>query len=67
MFVFDIFAAAFVLISVEQLMQLCHCPFFQTSYIRIIERFGKLTRCVHLHDNMGGQTQADDFHLQNMS
>lgn len=31
--------------------------------ISIIEKFGKLIRHVHLHDNRGGQSQADDLHL----
>jgi sugar phosphate isomerase/epimerase len=31
--------------------------------ISIIEKFGKLIRHVHLHDNLGGGTQADDLHL----
>jgi sugar phosphate isomerase/epimerase len=29
----------------------------------IIEKFGKLIRHVHLHDNRGGQSQSDDLHL----
>jgi len=29
----------------------------------IIEKFGSLIRHVHLHDNLGGGTQADDLHL----
>ncbi|MDA8407563.1 MAG: sugar phosphate isomerase/epimerase [Deltaproteobacteria bacterium] len=31
--------------------------------IAIIEKFGRLIRHVHLHDNRGGQSQADDLHL----
>jgi sugar phosphate isomerase/epimerase len=31
--------------------------------IAIIEKFGKLIRHVHLHDNRGGQSQDDDLHL----
>jgi len=31
--------------------------------ISIIEKFGKLIRHVHLHDNFGGQSQADGLHL----
>lgn len=31
--------------------------------IAFIERFGKLIRHVHLHDNRGGQSQTDDLHL----
>ncbi|MGO9738503.1 MAG: sugar phosphate isomerase/epimerase family protein [Desulfomonilaceae bacterium] len=31
--------------------------------IAIIEKFGKLIRHVHLHDNRGGQSRADDLHL----
>lgn len=31
--------------------------------IAIIEKFGKLIRQVHLHNNRGGQSQSDDLHL----
>jgi sugar phosphate isomerase/epimerase len=31
--------------------------------ISIIEKFGKLIRHVHLHDNRGGQSMDDDLHL----
>ena len=31
--------------------------------IAIIEKFGKLIRHVHLHDNRGGQSKDDDLHL----
>ncbi|MGA8830801.1 MAG: sugar phosphate isomerase/epimerase family protein, partial [Desulfomonilaceae bacterium] len=31
--------------------------------IAFIEKFGKMIRHVHLHDNFGGITQADDLHL----
>jgi len=31
--------------------------------ISIIEKLGKSIRHVHLHDNLGGQSQADDLHL----
>jgi sugar phosphate isomerase/epimerase len=31
--------------------------------ISIIGKFGKLIRHIHLHDNSGGQSQADDLHL----
>ena len=31
--------------------------------ISIIEKLGKFIRHVHLHDNLGGQSQADDLHL----
>ena len=35
----------------------------ENKSIAIIEKFGKLIRHVHLHDNLGGQSQADDLHL----
>ncbi|MGO8881950.1 MAG: sugar phosphate isomerase/epimerase family protein [Desulfomonilaceae bacterium] len=35
----------------------------ENKSIAFIEKFGKLIRHVHLHDNYGGQTQADDLHL----
>ncbi len=31
--------------------------------ISIIEKLRRFIRHVHLHDNLGGQSQADDFHL----
>ena len=31
--------------------------------VAIIEKFGRLIRHVHLHDNLGGLSQADDLHL----
>ncbi len=35
----------------------------ENKSIAIIEKFGRLIRHVHLHDNLGGQSQADDLHL----
>ncbi len=35
----------------------------ENKSIAIIEKFGKLIRHVHLHDNRGGQSQVDDLHL----
>ncbi len=35
----------------------------ENKSIAIIEKFGKRSRHVHLHDNRGGQSQADDLHL----
>ena len=35
----------------------------ENKSIAIIEKFGRLIRHVHLHDNRGGQSQADDLHL----
>ncbi|MCL4519387.1 MAG: sugar phosphate isomerase/epimerase [Thaumarchaeota archaeon] len=35
----------------------------ENKSIAIIERFGKLIRHVHLHDNYGGNSSADDLHL----
>ncbi|MGP8284774.1 MAG: sugar phosphate isomerase/epimerase family protein [Desulfomonilaceae bacterium] len=31
--------------------------------VAIIEKFGRLIRHVHLHDNIGGRSQSDDLHL----
>lgn len=31
--------------------------------ISIIEKLGKPVRHIHLHDNLGGQSQIDDLHL----
>jgi sugar phosphate isomerase/epimerase len=36
----------------------------ENKSISIIEKFGKLIRHVHLHDNRGGQSKDDDLHLQ---
>jgi len=38
-----------------------HGPVNQS--ISIIEKHGRVIRHVHLHDNMGGHSQADDLHL----
>ncbi len=35
----------------------------ENKSIAIIEKFGKLIRHVHLHDNRGGQSKDDDLHL----
>jgi sugar phosphate isomerase/epimerase len=35
----------------------------ENKSISIIEKFGKLIRHVHLHDNRGGQSKDDDLHL----
>ena len=35
----------------------------ENKSIAIIEKFGKMIRHVHLHDNLGGQSQDDDLHL----
>ena len=35
----------------------------ENKSIPIIEKFGKLIRHVHLHDNRGGQSKDDDLHL----
>ena len=35
----------------------------ENKSIAFIEKFGKLIRHVHLHDNRGGRSQADDLHL----
>ena len=35
----------------------------ENKSMAIIEKFGRLIRHVHLHDNRGGQSQADDLHL----
>jgi sugar phosphate isomerase/epimerase len=35
----------------------------ENKSIAIIEKFGRLIRHVHLHDNRGGRSQADDLHL----
>ncbi len=35
----------------------------ENKSIAIVEKFGKLIRHVHLHDNHGGQSRDDDLHL----
>ncbi len=35
----------------------------ENKSIAIIEKFGRLIRHVHLHDNRGGQSKDDDLHL----
>jgi len=35
----------------------------ENKSIAIIEKFGKLIRHVHLHDNLGGQSKDDDLHF----
>ncbi|MGO8822348.1 MAG: sugar phosphate isomerase/epimerase family protein [Desulfomonilaceae bacterium] len=35
----------------------------ENKSIAIIEKFGRLIRHVHLHDNRGGRSQVDDLHL----
>ncbi|MHB8204733.1 MAG: sugar phosphate isomerase/epimerase family protein, partial [Desulfomonilaceae bacterium] len=35
----------------------------ENKSVVFIEKFGKMIRHVHLHDNRGGQSQADDLHL----
>jgi sugar phosphate isomerase/epimerase len=35
----------------------------ENASFEIIRRFGKLIRHLHVHDNMGGDTLADDLHL----
>ncbi|MGC8602599.1 MAG: sugar phosphate isomerase/epimerase family protein [Desulfomonilaceae bacterium] len=35
----------------------------ENKSIAFIEKFGKLIRHVHLHNNRGGQSQYDDLHL----
>jgi sugar phosphate isomerase/epimerase len=35
----------------------------ENKSIALIEKFGKLIRHIHLHDNRGGQSKDDDLHL----